>query len=247
MAKKTIGKKAARKKTTAKKASGKSANKSANKRTRKTSTKKIAKKTAKKTGTKAGKKSTKKAVRRKSGTNGKDVVVYAASKDGAAEQRHCIAVLVRNEAGVLARVVGLFSGRGYNIESLTVSEVHTGRKLSRINIVTRGTPRTLEQICAQLERLVPVLSVADLTLIGASVERETALLRVIGSGTHRLESLRIADMFRARVVDSGHEHLIFEVTGDSGKVDAFIRLMEPIGLTEISRTGIVALNRGAGI
>ena len=221
--------KATRKKATTKKAGGKKAGGKSAKRA-----KKPAKKATQRT-------------QRKSGTNGKDVVVYAASKDQAHEQRHCIAVLVRNEAGVLARVVGLFSGRGYNIESLTVSEVHTGRKLSRINIVTRGTPRTLEQICAQLERLVPVLSVADLTLIGASVERETALLRVIGSGNHRLESLRIADMFRARVVDSGHEHLIFEVTGDSGKVDAFIRLMEPIGLTEISRTGIVALNRGAGI
>ena len=222
--------KATRKKATTKKAGGKKAGGKSAKRAKK-----------------PAKKATQRTTQRKSGTNGKDVVVYAASKDQAHEQRHCIAVLVRNEAGVLARVVGLFSGRGYNIESLTVSEVHTGRKLSRINIVTRGTPRTLEQICAQLERLVPVLSVADLTLIGASVERETALLRVIGSGNHRLESLRIADMFRARVVDSGHEHLIFEVTGDSGKVDAFIRLMEPIGLTEISRTGIVALNRGAGI
>ena len=211
------------------------------------SAKKTTKKVAKKTAKKVAKKTPAKKRTKKGGANGGDGVVYAASQDGASEQRHCIAVLVRNEAGVLARVVGLFSGRGYNIESLTVSEVHTGRKLSRINIVTRGTPRTLEQICAQLERLVPVLSVADLTLIGASVERETALLRVIGSGTHRLESLRIADMFRARVVDSGHEHLIFEVTGDSGKVDAFIRLMEPIGLTEISRTGVVALNRGSGL
>ena len=174
-------------------------------------------------------------------------VVYDIPRDGGVPERHCIAVLVQNEPGVLARVVGLFSGRGYNIESLTVSEVHAGRHLSRINIVTTGTPQILNQISSQLARLVPVASVSDLTLAGPVVERELALLRVAGHGAARLESLRIADMFRARVVDSSHDHLIFEVSGNSEKVDAFIRLMEGLGLTEISRTGVVALNRGGAV
>ncbi|MDA8001725.1 MAG: acetolactate synthase small subunit [Alphaproteobacteria bacterium] len=173
-------------------------------------------------------------------------VVYDVPATREEHSRHCIAVLVKNEPGVLARVVGLFSGRGYNIESLTVSEVHTSRRLSRINIVTSGSMQTLNQIIAQLSRLVPVVSVSDLTLEGPIVERELALLYVQGRDGRRLESLRIADMFRARVVDSSHGHLIFEVSGNSEKVDAFIRLMEPLGLAEISRTGVVALNRGGG-
>jgi len=163
-----------------------------------------------------------------------------------AEARHTISVLVDNEPGVLARVIGLFSGRGYNIESLTVAEVDETKNLSRITIVTTGTMMVIEQIKAQLDRLVPVHRVSDLTLDGPSVERELALIKVAGTGESRIESLRIADIFRARAVDSTGESFVFEVTGSSSKIDAFVDLMRPLGLIEISRTGIVAIARGAG-
>ena len=166
-----------------------------------------------------------------------------APKDQKTERR-TIAVLVDNEPGVLARVIGLFSGRGYNIESLTVSEVEHERKLSRITIITSGTPQILEQIKAQLGRLVPVHTVSDLTLEGARVERDLALVKVAGRGNKRVEALRIADIFRARVVDSGHEHFVFEMTGKSEKLDVFIDLMRPLGLVDVSRTGVVAISRG---
>jgi acetolactate synthase-1/3 small subunit len=159
--------------------------------------------------------------------------------------RHTIAVLVDNEPGVLARVVGLFSGCGYNIESLTVAEVDTGLDRSRINIVTSGDEMIINQIHAQLERLIPVFSVVDLTDEGPSVERELALIKVVGEGENRIEALRVADIFRARAVDSTLGSFVFEVTGDSKKVNAFIDLMRPLGLAEISRTGVVAIARGA--
>ena len=155
-----------------------------------------------------------------------------------------IAVLVDNEPGVLARVIGLFAGRGYNIESLTVSEVDPRQRFSRITVVTSGTPQILEQIKAQLDRLVPVHRVSDLSLDGSSVERELALVKVAGSGDKRVESLRIADIFRARVVDSSHDHFVFEMTGKSEKLDVFIDLMQPLGLVDVSRTGVVAISRG---
>ena len=155
-----------------------------------------------------------------------------------------IAVLVDNEPGVLARVIGLFSGRGYNIESLTVTEVDPRQRFSRITIVTSGTPQILEQIKAQLDRLVPVQRVSDLSLEGPSVERELALVKVAGAGEKRVESLRIADIFRARVVDSSHDHFVFEMTGKSEKLDVFIDLMQPLGLVDVSRTGVVAISRG---
>ncbi|RAI59911.1 acetolactate synthase small subunit [Roseicella frigidaeris] len=157
-----------------------------------------------------------------------------------------IAVLVENEAGILARVVGLFSGRGYNIESLTVAPVDEGRRLSRITIVTSGTDMVIEQIKAQLDRLVPVHKVADLTLEGPHLAREMMLIKVVGKGEHRSEALRLADAFRARVVDATTESLVFEMTGAGDKLDAFIALMRPIGLKEISRTGVVGIARGAG-
>ena len=160
------------------------------------------------------------------------------------DRRHTISVLVDNEPGVLARVIGLFSGRGYNIESLTVAEVDEGNNLSRITVVTTGTEMIVEQIKAQLDRLVPVHRVTDLTLDGPSVEREMALIKVSGSGDNRIESLRIADIFRARAVDSTSRSFIFEMTGSSSKINAFIELMKPLGLVEISRTGIVAIARG---
>ena len=159
--------------------------------------------------------------------------------------QHTIAVLVENEPGVLARVIGLFSGRGYNIESLTVAETRRGRHLSRITIVTSGTPMVIEQIKAQLTRLIPVYQVRDLTQDGAYVERELALVKVKCSGDKRVESLRISDIFRARAVDTTNESFVFEIVGTSNKIDAFIDLMKPLGLIDISRTGVVAISRGA--
>jgi len=160
------------------------------------------------------------------------------------QERHTIAVLVENEPGVLARVIGLFSGRGYNIESLTVAEVdHTGH-LSRITIVTTGTPQVIEQIKAQLGRIVSVHDVHDLTVEGDAVERELAILKVAGEGEKRVEALRLADIFRASVVDSTLNSFVFEITGAPDKIDAFADLMRPLGLTEIARTGVAALLRG---
>jgi acetolactate synthase I/III small subunit len=161
-------------------------------------------------------------------------------------ERHTIAVLVDNEPGILARVVGLFSGRGYNIESLTVAEVDRPNSLSRITIVTTGTRMIIEQIKAQLQRLVPVHKVLDLTDEGPFVEREMMLVKVAGKGDVRIEALRLADIFRARVVDSTIDSFVFEMTGSAEKLNAFIALMEPLGLVEISRTGAVAISRGPG-
>lgn len=158
--------------------------------------------------------------------------------------RHTIAVLVDNEFGVLARVVGLFSGRGYNIESLTVAKVDDVENLSRITIVTTGTLMVIEQIKAQLNRLVPIHKIADLTLDGPSVEREMALVKVECKGEKRVEALRMADIFRARAVDTTQDSFVFEVSGVRDKVKAFIGLMEPLGKTEVCRTGVVAVKRG---
>ena len=159
-------------------------------------------------------------------------------------EKHTICVLVDNEAGVLARVIGLFSGRGYNIESLTVAEVDPQAHLSRITVVTSGTPMIIEQIKNQLGRLVPVHKVSDLTIEGPHVERELALVKVRSTGEKRVESLRIADVFRARVVDSSIESFVFEMTGSTEKLNAFIALMQPLGLVDVSRTGSVAIARG---
>lgn len=158
--------------------------------------------------------------------------------------RHTIAALVDNEAGVLARVIGLFSGRGYNIDSLTVSEVDQDENLSRINIVTSGTPMVIEQIKAQLDRLVPVRRVSDLTVEGPHIAHELALMKVRSSGEKRVEALRIADIFKARAVDATDRSFVFEITGSSEKINAFAELMRPLGLVEISRTGIAAISRG---
>lgn len=160
-------------------------------------------------------------------------------------ETHTLAVVVDNEAGVLARVIGLFSGRGYNIDSLTVAEVdHTGHT-SRITIVTTGTPSVIEQIKAQLGGIVPVHEVHDLTVEGASVERELGLFKVAGTGEKRVEAMRLADIFRASVVDTTLDSFIFEITGTPEKLDAFADLMRPLGLQEVARTGVAALARGA--
>ena len=164
------------------------------------------------------------------------------SEDGI--ERHIIAVLVDNEAGVLARVIGLFSGRGYNIECLNVAEIDPEAVRSRITVVTSGTPQIIEQIKAQLTRLVPVHKVSDLTQEGPHVGRELALIKVRGRGEKRVESLRIADIFRAGVVDSTSRSFVFEITGAPEKIDAFIQLMMPLGLVDVSRTGVVAIARG---
>ncbi len=155
-----------------------------------------------------------------------------------------LCVLVDNEPGVLARVIGLFAGRGYNIESLTVAEVDAEAARSRITLATRGTRMVIEQIKAQLARLVPVHTVRDLTEDGPHVERELALVKVIGTGEKRVEALRLADVFRARPVDTTTESFVFEITGPADKVDAFINLMVPLGLAEIARTGVAAIARG---
>src|SRR5690348_5983429 len=159
-------------------------------------------------------------------------------------ESHTLSVLVDNEPGVLARVIGLFSGRGYNIESLTVSETEHAKHLSRITIVTTGTPMVIEQIKNQLDRLVPVHRVVDMTVAGPSIERELAMVKVRGKGEHRVEALRLADAFRARVIDATTESFVFEITGGSDEIDQFVNLMLPLGLIEVSRTGVVAISRG---
>jgi acetolactate synthase-1/3 small subunit len=159
-------------------------------------------------------------------------------------EAHTLSVIVDNEPGVLARVIGLFSGRGYNIDSLTVSETEHEKHLSRITIVTRGTPMVIEQIKNQLERLVPIHRVVDVTLAGPAIQRELAMVKVRGTGEPRVEALRLADAFRARVIDAGTESFIFEITGATEKIEQFISLMLPLGLVEVSRTGVVAIGRG---
>ena len=160
-------------------------------------------------------------------------------------ERHTIVVIVDNEPGVLARVVGLFSGRGYNIESLTVAEVDRNARTSRITVVTSGTPDVVEQIKAQLGRLVPVHRVVDITVEKPGIEREMALIKVAGAGEKRVEALRVADVFRAHALDTTHSSFVFELTGAPAKIDAFIDLMRPLGLVEVSRTGVAAISRGA--
>jgi acetolactate synthase-1/3 small subunit len=156
-----------------------------------------------------------------------------------------LSILVDNEPGVLARVIGLFSGRGYNIDSLTVTETEHERHVSRITIVTRGTPAVIQQIKHQLERLIPVHRVRDLTDEGVSLERELALVKVTGRGEKRNEALRLAEVFRANVVDTSLEHFVFEITGKASKIETFLNLMGEVGLVEVSRTGIAAIGRGA--
>ena len=159
-------------------------------------------------------------------------------------ERHTLAILVDNEPGILARIAGLFTARGYNIESLTVTDISTDDAISRITIVTSASAHVMEQIISQLDRLVPVHKVTDLTALGPHVERELALVKVAGSGDHRIEALRLADVYRARVVDATTSSFVFEVTGGPEKIDTFVTLMREVGLVEVARTGIVAIARG---
>ena len=176
---------------------------------------------------------------------------YFIAKETEKPENHTLSILVDNEPGVLARVIGLFSGRGYNIDSLTVSETEHEKHLSRITIATRGTPHVLEQIRHQLERIVPVHRVIDLTVVAEErghdrpLERELALVKVAGTGDDRVEALRLADAFRASVIDANTEHFIFEITGRVSKIEQFISIMKPLGLVEVCRTGVAALSRGA--
>jgi acetolactate synthase-1/3 small subunit len=169
---------------------------------------------------------------------------YPAATTAQNVETHTLSVIVDNEPGVLARVIGLFSGRGYNIDSLTVSETEHQKHLSRITIVTRGTPMVIEQIKNQLDRLVPVHRVVDMTVADSAIERELAMVKVRGKGDQRMEALRLADAFRARVIDATTESFVFEITGASDKIESFVALMLPLGLVEVSRTGVVAIARG---
>jgi acetolactate synthase-1/3 small subunit len=161
-----------------------------------------------------------------------------------AEERHVLTVMVDNEAGILAKIAGLFTARGYNIDSLTVADITENHSTSRITIVTHGPPAVIDQIHAQLERLVPVHKVIDLTEAGPYVERELALIKVSGKGETRVEALRVADVFRAKVVDTSTSSFIFELTGTPDKIDSFIAIMRELGLVEVGRTGIVGMTRG---
>ncbi|HWB45237.1 MAG TPA: acetolactate synthase small subunit [Hyphomicrobiaceae bacterium] len=169
---------------------------------------------------------------------------YFLEKSVEVPETHTFSVLVDNEPGVLARIAGLFSGRGYNIESLTVSETQHAEHLSRFTIVTTGTPMVLAQIKSQLERLVNVHRVIDLTVAGDPMERELALVKVAGKGDKRIEALRMAEIFRANVIDASTEHFVFELTGRTSKIEQFIQIMTELGLVEVSRTGIAAIARG---
>ena len=166
------------------------------------------------------------------------------SENGNAQRAATIAVLVENEAGVLARVIGLFSGRGYNIDSLTVSETEHTKHMSRITIVTTGTPMVIQQIKHQLDRMIPVYRVVDMTLTGRSIERELAMVKVKSTGDLRMEALRLSEAFRARVIDATTDSFVFEITGGTTKIDQFVNLMVPLGLVEVSRTGVAAISRG---
>ncbi len=170
---------------------------------------------------------------------------YFITEDSDKEESHTLSVLVDNEPGVLARVIGLIAGRGYNIDSLTVSEISHQKHISRITLVTIGTPHVIEQITHQLERLIPVHRVYDLTAGGPHIERELALVKVIGKGDARLEALRLAEAFKALVADASTEHFVFQITGRPTKIDQFISLMKPLGLVNVARTGIAAVSRGA--
>lgn len=183
----------------------------------------------------------------KSGTVGQPGAAYTFANGDQSVRRHTFAVIVDNEPGVLARVIGLFSGRGYNIESLTVSTVTEDQSASRINIVTTGTEMIIEQIKAQLERLVPVHNVHDLTLEGAHVEKELALVKVRAKDHNRRESLRIADVFDAKVADTTLDSFVFQIDGATDKVDSFIELMRALGDTEVARSGVIAISRGSGV
>lgn len=162
----------------------------------------------------------------------------------ARSERHAMVVTVDNEPGVLARVIGLFAGRGYNIESLTVAEIDRTAHTSRITVVTSGTPAVIEQIKAQLGRLVPVHRVVDITVEKPGIEREMALVKVAGTGEKRVEAMRVSQVFRAKALDTTHSSFVFEITGATDKIDAFIELMRPLGLVEVSRTGVAAISRG---
>jgi acetolactate synthase-1/3 small subunit len=161
-----------------------------------------------------------------------------------AAERHTLSLVVDNESGILARIAGLFSSRGYNIESLTVADISADFSLSRITIVTSGSPHEIEQIVAQLDRLVPVHKVADLTAEGPHVERELALVKVAGTGDHRIEAMRLAEIYRARVLDATTGSFVFELTGSTAKINTFVDLMREVGLVEVARTGVVAISRG---
>lgn len=180
-------------------------------------------------------------------TDAQPASVYDLAHDEVPESLATFAVLVDNEPGVLHRVVGLFAARGYNIDSLTVAETDRRAHTSRITIVTRGTPQVLAQIEAQLEKMVSTRHVQDVTRDPNGLERELALVKVQGTGAERVEALRVSDIFRARVIDTTHESFVFELTGAPAKIDKFVELMRPLGLVEVSRTGVLSIQRGVDV
>ena len=157
------------------------------------------------------------------------------------EKKHIMTMLVDNQPGVLSRVVGLFTGKGFNIESLCVAAT-MDPQVSRITIVTMANPPVIEQIEKQLRKLINVIKLRDMTGDRA-VKREMALICVRAKPEHRAELLRIVDIFRCKVVDVGLEHYIMEVTGDQGKLTALINLLKPLGIEKIARSGSLALYR----
>ena len=179
--------------------------------------------------------------------NAQPASVYDLAHDDQPESLATFAVLVDNEPGVLHRVVGLFAARGYNIESLTVAETDRNAHTSRITIVTRGTAQVLAQIEAQLQKMVSTRHVQDVTRDPRGLERELTLVKVRGTGAERVEALRVSDIFRAKVVDTSHESFVFEVTGAPAKIDSFVDLMRPLGLVEVSRTGVLSIQRGGEV
>jgi acetolactate synthase-1/3 small subunit len=157
--------------------------------------------------------------------------------------QHTISVLVENEFGVLSRVAGLFSGRGFNIDSVTVAPTNEDG-MSRMTIVTRGDEQILEQINKQLNKLIDVIKVIDFT-DGSGIEREMALIKVTAEDDSRAEVLRIVDIFRSKIIDVTPKSYTIEATGSPAKIDAILDLLRPLGLKELVRTGAVAIGRGA--
>jgi len=170
--------------------------------------------------------------------------VYDLAHAEETERQATFAILVDNEPGVLHRLVGLFAARGYNIESLTVAETDRRAHTSRVTIVTSGAPQVLAQIEAQLQKMVATRHVQDVSRDPNGLERELALVKVKGAGADRVEALRIGEIFRAKVLDTTIDSFIFEITGASSKIDKFVDLMRPLGLVELSRTGVLSITRG---
>ncbi|HRY29238.1 MAG TPA: acetolactate synthase small subunit [Elusimicrobiota bacterium] len=169
-----------------------------------------------------------------------DIVKTNGKKD-----RHTLSCLVENKAGVLARVSGLFSARGYNIDSLAVGETEIP-DVSRMTIVVKGDEKILEQVLKQLDKLVDVIKVSDYRAT-PHIERDLALIKVKANKSNRSELMQICDIFRTKIIDVAADAVVIEATGDEEKIQAFLEMLEPFGVMEMSRTGIVAIARGKNV